>query len=109
MNDNEGEWGEQSGFFERINVRSRGDTLMLRQVGSLGFSVLLVVGFILIVTTRQAHAYVDLGSGSFLLQILLATLFASLFSIKMFWSRLTERISRFFSKMRSQKQDEVNP
>ena len=62
---------------------------MLRRFGSLLLSVLLRAGFTLTVTIRQAHAYIDLGSASFLLQMPLASFVRSLFAIKVFWQRLT--------------------
>lgn len=72
---------------------------MIKRAGSLILSVSLVVAFLLIVTLKEAHAYIDPGSGSFLLQMLLATVFASIFAIKAFWQRLTGQVSRFFSKI----------
>jgi hypothetical protein len=50
------------------------------------------------VTLKQAHAYIDLGSGSFIIQIVLAWLFATLFAIKVFWKRLARQVLRFFTK-----------
>ena len=72
---------------------------MLKRIGSLILSIVLITGFMLSVTTRHAHAYIDLGSGSFLIQILLGTFFASLFAIKVWWGRITGQISRLFSRM----------
>ena len=69
------------------------------QAGSLFLSVLLITGLLLIATTGEAHAYIDPGSGSFIIQMLLATLFASLFAIKMFWQRVTTQISKISSKI----------
>lgn len=40
-----------------------------------------------------ALAYVDPGTGSFLLQLLLGTAVGAFLSVKMFWSRLRGRIS----------------
>jgi hypothetical protein len=46
----------------------------------------------------NAHAYLDPGSGSYLLQLLLAMLFGALASIKIFWSRIKAFLSGLFSK-----------
>ena len=88
---------------------SRGEVLKLRQVGERLQTVLLVVAFLIVVTTREAHAYIDLGSGSFFIQVLLGTFFASLFTIKVFWRRLTGYMSRFFSRMKRAKGPMKNP
>lgn len=42
----------------------------------------------LISTLPEKLAYLDPGSGSFILQVILATLLASLFFLKSFWRRL---------------------
>jgi hypothetical protein len=42
----------------------------------------------------KPHAYLDPGSGSLLLQILLGTLLGAGFIIKMFWKRITGIFSR---------------
>ncbi len=49
-----------------------------------------VIGSVL----QNGHLYLDPGSGSFLLQILLAALLGSGFAIKMYW----KKIKGFFSK-----------
>ena len=74
---------------------------MLRRFISFHISVFLIAGFTLAVTSGQAHAYIDLGSGSLLLQTLLASFFASLFTIKVFWHRLTGYLSRLLSKIKN--------
>jgi hypothetical protein len=38
-----------------------------------------------------------------MLQVLAGTALAALFTIKVFWRRLTGRVSRFLSKMKGQK------
>jgi len=37
---------------------------------------------------REAHAYLDPGTGSYILQILIAGLFGALFMLKVFWGRI---------------------
>ena len=73
---------------------------MYSKACSTAISILLLVAFLIVVTTREAHAYVDLGSGSFLLQMLLATVFGSFFVIKVFWRRLTAQVHRLFLRLR---------
>ena len=48
--------------------------------------------------TGNAHAYLDPGTGSYLLQIFLATLFGAMFSLKLFGKRVMDFFRKFFSK-----------
>lgn len=53
---------------------------------------------------HNAHAYLDPGSGSYMLQILLGTIVAGFFAIKHYWHRL-----KFFLKERfGKKEDQDN-
>ena len=70
---------------------------MRSRVGSVLVLATLILGFFWVFTTRTAHAYIDPGTGSFLIQILLASLFASLFALKVFWQRFTGRLARIVS------------
>lgn len=61
--------------------------------------------FILIFTLTfayNAYAYLDPGSGSYMLQILLGTLVAGFFAIKQYWHRLKV----FFKERFGKKEDE---
>ena len=49
---------------------------------------LLTVVVLLIVFSAPAHAYVDLGSGSYMLQMALAGLLAVVFTLKLWWQRV---------------------
>lgn len=49
----------------------------------------------------KGHAYLDPGSGSFILQILIATLVGGLFILKTFW----QRIQTFFRSLFSRNKD----
>jgi hypothetical protein len=55
---------------------------------------------------RSGLAYLDPGSGSFLLQLLLAGILGGLFVLRSQWSRLKGFFRRVFS--RGQKPDEPN-
>ena len=74
---------------------------MARRLGSFTVTLILVSSFVLVLTTKEAHAYIDIGSGSLMLQVLLATLFASIFSIKVFWRQLTHSASRLLMKFKN--------
>ena len=72
---------------------------MLIRVVSFSLSALLLAAVLSSVTMKTAHAYIDLGSASFLFQGLIVALFASLFSIKIFWRRITSRLSRVLARL----------
>jgi len=54
---------------------------------------------------HNAHAYLDPGSGSFMLQILLGTLVAGLFVIKQYWHRLNNYFKGRFRKKEDQEHE----
>ena len=50
---------------------------------------------------NRAFAYIDPGTGSYVLQVLLAAFFAGAYALKVFWTR----ISTFFNKVLKFKKD----
>jgi hypothetical protein len=72
---------------------------MVKRISSLALSLALITAFILSLSTKPAYAYIDAGTGSFLIQAMLASLFASLFAIKVFWHRLTTGVSVVFARV----------
>ena len=49
-------------------------------------------------SSSNAYAYLDMGTGSYILQAILAGFFASLFFIKTYWFKLSKFISKVFSR-----------
>ncbi len=47
---------------------------------------------------RKSYAYLDLGSGSYFLQMLMAGVFAASVVLKTFWGRIKLFLACFFSK-----------
>ena len=62
---------------------------------------LLVIGFSLIVLVNVAHAYLDPGTGSYIIQILIGGLLGGLFAIGIFWKRFWAAVKRLFSGKKS--------
>jgi hypothetical protein len=58
------------------------------------YSALLVFIFLMLFFFRDSEAYIDPGSGSYVLQLIVASFFAIVFALKMFW----RNIRAFFSK-----------
>ncbi len=56
--------------------------------------LVLILSLLLFVFTKNSEAYIDPGSGSYVLQLLVASFFAVLFTLKMFW----RNIKAFFSR-----------
>lgn len=57
-------------------------------------SVLLL----LIITAAPAHAYIDLGTGSYVLQMLAAFCLGFLFALKLYWRKFLAFVSRLFGR-----------
>ena len=69
-----------------------------RHTASASFVALLVL-CLLLANTRPAYAYIDPGSGSMLVQLLLGGFAGFAVIVKLYWARLTERV-RFRSGRR---------
>ena len=62
-------------------------------------TILFILSLISTLTfPNHAHAYLDPGSGSYMLQILLGTLVAGFFAIKQYWHRLKYFFKERFGK-----------
>lgn len=59
---------------------------------SIFFTIMLIGSDML--AGRPSHAYIDPGTGSFILQILAAAFFGCLFTIKTFWQKIKNLFSR---------------
>lgn len=58
-----------------------------------------VAAFFLVVNViypREVHAYIDPGTGSIMLQVLIGILVGLLFSLKMFWKKIKSAFKRLF-------------
>jgi hypothetical protein len=53
----------------------------------------------------KEHAYLDPGSGSFLIQILLASLLGLGYLVKVYWKKITTFFQRLFSKNKTNQDD----
>ncbi len=60
--------------------------------------VCFLVLALLIAVITPAHAYVDAGSGSYMLQMSLAGVLAAVFSIKVIWQRIRTFAIELFSR-----------
>jgi len=68
--------------------------------------ILAIVALIVsLFPSPDAHAYLDPGSGSYMLQILLGTLVAGFFAIKQYWHRLKNFFKEHFRKKEDQRHE----
>jgi hypothetical protein len=66
---------------------------------------LVLVGMLLLILTHDAFAYIDPGTGSYFLQLLIAGLLGAFFAIKIFWKNIKASLSNLFSKGQKKKDD----
>lgn len=69
--------------------------LLMRVVGLLAWT--LVLGLVL---APMAFAYIDPGSGSYIIQILAASLLGAAVAVGTFWKRIKAFFGKFFKKER---------
>jgi hypothetical protein len=60
--------------------------------------LVFIVFLFLIISTKPVYAYLDPGTGSFILQILAASALGALFAIKTFWRSIISFFRGIFSK-----------
>jgi len=69
---------------------------------------LIIVQFILLCISDNAYAYLDPGTGSYIVQLIIAALCGGFFAIKMFWKNIVAFFSKLFSKKVKEESDEHN-
>lgn len=60
-------------------------------------SLVILVTAIILTFPKRTYAYLDPGSGSYIIQMFAATLFASLYLVKKFWSNIKVFITGLFN------------
>jgi len=61
--------------------------------------------FAVLVCCGRAHAYVDPGTGSYILQIVIAGLVGAAFTLRLFWKRLRLFMGSAFSKRKDRREE----
>ena len=57
------------------------------------FDIVFILTILYLVAIKNTYAYIDPGSGSYLLQMIAAGLLSSIFIIKKFWRNIKEFVS----------------
>jgi hypothetical protein len=73
------------------------------------FSILLWILIFLFAFTGKAYAYLDPGTGSYILQMLVAGALGGIFVLKTFWRSIMNFFVNFFSKRGNQKKEDTTP
>ena len=60
-------------------------------------TILIVLALSYTVFTEEAYAYLDPGTGSYILQLIIAGLLGGLFALKMFWGKVKNFCVNLFS------------
>ncbi len=66
--------------------------------------LILVLVAVCLVPIQHVQAYIDPGTGGYLLQIILAALFGALFTLKVCWKKIKETMIRARSLLYKNKQ-----
>jgi len=61
-------------------------------------NLIFIVSFFALVLPHNVYAYLDPGSGSLLIQVLIGAVLGSLYFIKTYWTKLTEFVTSFFKR-----------
>ena len=110
------ETGEAAVGAKARRDKDRSPTSLFDRAGSLGFlagkedamctglamcfTVLFVLGL-----SADAYGYIDWGTGSFMIQMLIAGLVGAVFALKLYWKKMTAFFSSRFSKRRRDAED----
>ena len=60
-------------------------------------------------TSASAYAYIDPGTGSYVLQMVIALLLGAAYAIRVFWTRLVAGAKRLFGKGGKEEEDDSKP
>ena len=61
-------------------------------------AIFLCLVSVSLVFPQKAHAYLDPGTGSYILQLLIAALIGAIFAVKLFWNNIKIFLKRLFYK-----------
>jgi len=78
-------------IYSRIQIMTKQKLIYVRKQ-----VIFAVLGMFLLV--EPAYAYLDPGTGSLIIQVLIASLVSLIFAIKVFWKKITNYFRNFSSK-----------
>lgn len=63
-----------------------------------GLILFLFLSFSVFVFSKEAYAYLDAGTGSYVIQVVIAFIFGGLLSVKIFWNRIKGFLTNLFPR-----------
>lgn len=70
----------------------------MRQYRINNKAIVIIFIVILIFSIQNAYAYIDPGTGSYILQVVIAGLLGALLSLKIFWKKIGSFFSHIFTR-----------
>ena len=65
----------------------------------IGFkNVLILAPILLFLSIRKAHAYIDPGTGSYIIQVMIGGLLGAAFALKVYWRKIKFYFANLLSK-----------
>ncbi len=61
-------------------------------------NVVIITVILLFWSIRKAHAYIDPGTGSYIIQVMIGGLLGAAFALKVYWKKVKAYFSNLFSK-----------
>jgi hypothetical protein len=74
----------------------RGGLSMKRNILSAPMYAAMVLS--LLAFPQQAYAYLDPGTGSYILQLTLAALFGAIYAVKLYWRRISKLVRKHLKR-----------
>lgn len=74
---------------------------LIAQIRGRAETTLAVLLVSMALSSEPAHAYIDPGTGSYVLQVLVAGFLGALFALKMFWHRIATFVRGLGSRAKS--------
>ncbi len=65
-------------------------------------NVVIVTVFLFLWSTHSAHAYIDPGTGSYILQLMIGGFLGAAFALKVYWKNVKAYFSNIFSKRKKE-------
>lgn len=69
-------------------------------------TVAVLLSLFYLMFPQKAYAYLDPGTGSYILQLILGVLLGAFFAVKIFWKNIKASFSNLFSKRQKNEEDD---
>ena len=70
----------------------------MKSIAKVAWPVAVLLTFCVLFAVQPAYAYVDPGSGSLLIQMLIAAVVGISFTIRLYWGKLKELVRRWMGR-----------